>query len=131
MVGPIMSLMRLLATRLMTILLYTGSVLSLPVCYLPAYQPSSATDEASCPMCRTAGAGHHCTCCDKADACTCQVSSGDQDEPVPRALKPGLPSTSCEVRLTFKSAPLLLPAHRSANTPYLPVLTPPPKSLPF
>jgi hypothetical protein len=123
-----MSLMRLLATRLMTILLYAGSVVSLPICYLPACASSAAMAEDSCPMCRDAGNGHRCSCCSKGDACTCQMSSGDQAEPMPSALKPGLMSISYKVRLTFESAPLLLSSHLFADTPFVPVLTPPPRS---
>jgi hypothetical protein len=126
-----MRLMELLVTRLMTILLYAGSVLSLPACYLPACQPPASAVEDSCPMCRAAGNGHRCSCCDKGGACTCKMSSGDENEPAPHALKPGFPRASYEVRLTLESAPFLLSTHLSSNTPFVPVLTPPPRFWPL
>jgi hypothetical protein len=127
-VGHSMSLMRLLATRVVTILLYTGSVVTLPAVYPSSCRVPASSCTASCAMCKTAGAGHQCSCCSKGDACTCRLSSGNPDQPMPLTVKAGLPSAYVWVRVALASAPLRLAAQPSSFEPWLPVHTPPPKT---
>ncbi len=127
-----MRLMRQFATRLLTVLLCAGSMLlaqnwNLPNRAMPPVKDSSSAEGSSCPMCRKAGPGHHCSCC-KGETCTCKVSSNEQSEPAPIATaKPGLLRAWSHYPVTLQSTPLLPFAPDSTHTPYLPVPTPPPK----
>ncbi|HYK88204.1 MAG TPA: hypothetical protein VE398_05510 [Acidobacteriota bacterium] len=127
-----MALMRQFATRLVTILLFGGSVLFLPLSHLSARPPLCAKGRStagmdSCPMCRNAGPGHECSCCDHGN-CTCRMSSSGQDEVVPGAARPGVLCAIDGFPVILESAPLLLRAIPSTRDAYLRILTPPPKA---
>jgi hypothetical protein len=127
-----MRLMRHLATRLVTILLYCSSVLVVPAVVLEARpMPRAAkypVHTCSCPMCRAATPGHHCSCCNGGDTCTCELSSNDQEESLQLAVpKPGLLAPAGNYLVLLQSAPLFIRPPHSVFAPYLPVPTPPPK----
>ncbi len=130
-----MGLMRNLPARLLTMLLYSSSVLFLPTLNLSARAPAgakapTASQTSCCAMCRSTGAGHHCSCCQHG-TCTCELSSTSPDESVNSAFQPALTQMSGVFRIVLMSAPLLSPAPRFLYSPCLPVLKPPPKSRAF
>jgi hypothetical protein len=131
-VHRIMRVMRHIAARLMTMLLYSCSVLILPTLSVPARPLPSAANRSnaetcSCPMCRTAGpAAMHCSCCN-GDTCTCQLSSNDQETPIPPAPKPCVLRTLNEPLVILNSEPLYLQSPQFTSAPYFPVPSPPPK----
>ena len=121
--------MRYLAARLaMMILFIMGSIQGMAFLALPARPAPDANQTCSCPMCRSGEAGHHCSCCTKGKTCNCKMSSGDSDQFVPQAAKPGLLHALGECRMAPKSEPMFLTAILPEYTTYLPVVTPPPRA---
>jgi hypothetical protein len=120
--------MQRLVASLTLILFMIGSVQCMAVLLLPERAPDNMEESCSCPMCRTAKPGQHCSCCTKGKVCTCNMSSQNSDLIVFQAAKPGLIQSPGEFPVAPKPELLSLTVLLPTYITYMPVLTPPPKS---
>ncbi len=115
--------------RLVILLIYCGTVLLFPAWHLSVRTSLAAAKHAdgeTCSCCmRMSGGGQRCEC----DNCTCKMSPKIKDDPAPGAAKPGVLLAQAELLAILESAPMALTVPDSPPTPYLPILTPPPRQL--